>query len=79
LGIPGHLLLWPTNTVSCPNFNVTYWVAPAARTSSMNIPANTSGSYRVYVEIGNNIYVGELVHAGASLFQNISSHAAPQG
>jgi len=63
-------------TSSCPSFGVRYWVATAPRTSSMNVPAETT-AYRVYYELGGNIYSGELVRAGTPLGENLGSDAKP--
>jgi len=66
-----------TNTATCPNFNLTYWVAGTPRTTTMNEPAESNAEYRVYVQIGKNIYVGYLLHAGAAVWQNIGSDDHP--
>jgi hypothetical protein len=66
-----------TNTTTCPNFNLTYWVASTARTTAMNQPAESNGSYRVFVQLNGNIYTGTLLHAGAAIWQNIGSDAHP--
>lgn len=66
-----------TNTATCPNFNLTYWVASTPRTTTMNQPAESKAEYRVYVQIGKNIYVGTLLHAGAAVWQNIGSDDKP--
>jgi hypothetical protein len=66
-----------TNTTTCPNFNLTYWVASTPRTTTMNEPAQSNAEYRVYVQIGKNIYVGSLLHAGAQVWQNIGSDDKP--
>jgi hypothetical protein len=66
-----------TNTATCPNFNLTYWVASTPRTTTMNVPAESNAEYRVYVEIGSNVYTGYLVHAGGAVWENIGSDDHP--
>jgi hypothetical protein len=66
-----------TNTATCPNFNLTYWVASTPRTTTMNVPAESNAEYRVYVEIGSNVYTGYLVHAGGAVWENIGSDEHP--
>jgi hypothetical protein len=61
---------------SCPPFGVRYWVASAPRTSSMNIP-ETTAAYRVYFEMGGNIYSGTLQRNGAQVRENLGSNAVP--
>jgi len=61
---------------NCPPFGVRYWVASTPRTTSMNDPAQTV-SYRVYYELGGNIYTGSLHRNGAQIRQNLGSDAAP--
>ena len=61
---------------NCPPFGVRYWVATASRTSSTNIPETTT-SYRVYFELGNNIYSGSLQRNGAQISENVGNDAVP--
>ena len=62
---------------NCPPFGVRYWVATATRTSSMNVPETTT-SYRVYFELGGNIYTGTLQRNGAQVSENVGTDAAPK-
>jgi hypothetical protein len=43
----------------------------------MNVAADSSGSYRTYMELNGNVYIGELIRTGAPVWQNIGSVAAP--
>jgi len=61
---------------NCPPFGVRYWVATEARTSSMNVPATTT-AYRIYFELGGNIYTGTLQKNGAQIRDNLGTNAAP--
>jgi hypothetical protein len=61
---------------NCPPFGVRYWVASTSRTSAMNIPEQTT-AFRVYYELGGNIYTGTLQRAGATIRENLGSNAAP--
>jgi hypothetical protein len=73
----GQICTPPTNSSACPDYGVTYWVAATPRTTSMNEPADTSGSYRAYIELNGNIYVGELIRGGAPVWQNLGTVAHP--
>jgi hypothetical protein len=61
---------------SCPPFGVRYWVATTSRTSTMNVP-ETTDAYRVFFEMGGNIYTGTLQRTGAQIRENLGSNAAP--
>ncbi len=61
---------------ACPPFGVRYWVATTPRSTAMNIP-ETTPSYRVYYELGGNIYSGSLQRAGAQVRENLGSNAVP--